>query len=41
MSWFLAALAGLPRDCPCPRAMLRYRREGILGEDWQSWIGKL
>jgi 5'-methylthioadenosine phosphorylase len=36
----LAELAELPRDCPCPRAMLRYRREGILGEDWHTWIGE-
>lgn len=37
----LAALAALPKDCPCPRAMLRYRREGVLGEDWHSWIGDI
>ncbi|MFH1069412.1 MAG: MTAP family purine nucleoside phosphorylase [Candidatus Glassbacteria bacterium] len=25
--------------CPCPQAMLRYRREGRIGEDWHTWIG--
>ena len=37
----LAALAALPRDCPCPRAMLRYRREGVLGDDWHTWMGEV
>ena len=26
------------KDCPCSQAMLRYRREGRIGEDWHSWI---
>ena len=37
----LAALAVLPRDCPCPRAMRRYRREGVLGDDWHTWLGEV
>lgn len=35
----LAQLHFMPRDCQCGHAMLRYRREGILGEDWHGWIG--
>ena len=33
---------GLPdeRNCPCALAMESYRREGLIGEDWRSWIGK-
>ncbi|MBW7996272.1 MAG: MTAP family purine nucleoside phosphorylase [Candidatus Glassbacteria bacterium] len=27
------------RQCPCSQAMLRYRREGRVGEDWHGWIG--
>jgi 5'-methylthioadenosine phosphorylase len=29
---------GAERNCPCPQAMLRYRREGRIGEDWHTWI---
>jgi 5'-methylthioadenosine phosphorylase len=35
----LADLAKMPRDCNCSQAMRRYREEGILGEDWRTWIG--
>jgi 5'-methylthioadenosine phosphorylase len=28
------------RDCPCSQAMLRYRRQGRVGEDWREWIGR-
>ncbi len=28
------------RQCPCALAMERYRREGRIGEDWHTWIGK-
>ncbi len=28
------------RDCPCSQAMLRYRRQGRVGEDWRKWVGK-
>ncbi|MBP7867540.1 MAG: MTAP family purine nucleoside phosphorylase [Acidobacteria bacterium] len=35
----LARLAVLPGRCICRQAMLRYRREGVLGEDWREWVG--
>lgn len=28
------------RKCPCGLAMERYRREGRIGEDWRTWVGK-
>jgi 5'-methylthioadenosine phosphorylase len=28
------------RNCPCARAMERYRRAGRIEEDWHTWIGK-
>jgi 5'-methylthioadenosine phosphorylase len=28
------------RNCPCRLTMERYRREGRIGEDWHTWIGK-
>ena len=28
------------RQCACALAMERYRREGRIGEDWHTWIGK-
>jgi 5'-methylthioadenosine phosphorylase len=27
------------RDCPCSQAMLRYRRQDRIGDDWHEWIG--
>lgn len=37
----LALRDNLPRErnCPCSQAMLRYRRQGRIGDDWRSWIG--
>lgn len=29
---------GVKRDSPCARSMERYRRAGILPEDWHEWI---
>ena len=26
------------RECPCSRAMARYRRRGDIGGDWRRWI---
>lgn len=26
------------RDCSCKKAMLRYKKAGIIGEDWKKWI---
>lgn len=26
------------RDCPCSQAMLRYRRQGRVGDNWRQWI---
>lgn len=34
----LAGVASSPRDCHCGDAMLRYRREGVLGDDWRGWL---
>lgn len=36
----LVALSARPRRCPCPHAMLRYRREGILSDDWHTWLSQ-
>jgi 5'-methylthioadenosine phosphorylase len=27
-----------PRACQCQNAMLRYRKQGTIGEDWRKWI---
>jgi 5'-methylthioadenosine phosphorylase len=27
-------------DCPCAHAMDEYRKQGRIGEDWHTWIGK-
>jgi 5'-methylthioadenosine phosphorylase len=27
------------RDCPCKDAMLRYKKQGHIGEDWHTWVG--
>lgn len=32
-------LAGRERDCPCASAMLRYKKNGIIGDDWRTWLG--
>lgn len=36
----LNALLNSPptRDCPCCRAMERYRKRGDIGDDWHGWI---
>jgi 5'-methylthioadenosine phosphorylase len=26
------------RYCSCPQAMLRYKKQGIIGEDWHDWV---
>ncbi len=26
------------RNCPCAQAMLRYRRQGRIGDNWREWI---
>lgn len=31
-------LEGVTRDSPCARSMERYRRAGILPEDWHEWV---
>jgi 5'-methylthioadenosine phosphorylase len=35
-----AALGGLDGDraCDCRRAMQRYRDEGVIGDDWRTWV---
>jgi 5'-methylthioadenosine phosphorylase len=30
----------LERRCPCGLAMERYRKEGRIGTDWHTWLGK-
>lgn len=27
-------------DCPCSRAMERYRKRGDIGEDWHTWVSR-
>ena len=32
------ALAGKKRDCPCSVSMERYRRRGVIGSDFRTWV---
>lgn len=32
------AIENLQRGCCCKDAMLRYKKDGIIAEDWRSWI---
>ncbi len=32
------ALAGRKRDCPCAVSMERYRRSGVIGPDFRTWV---
>lgn len=34
----VSSLAGTERNCPCASAMLRYKKNGIIGDDWRTWI---
>lgn len=34
------ALAGKERDCPCSVSMERYRRRGIIGDDFRKWVSR-
>ncbi|MFQ5672890.1 MAG: MTAP family purine nucleoside phosphorylase [Nitrospinales bacterium] len=34
-------LAEKARACNCKDAMLRYKKKGVLGADWRSWIGEV
>jgi 5'-methylthioadenosine phosphorylase len=34
------AHASLLEGCQCQRAMERYRKQGILGEDWHEWLSR-
>jgi len=34
----LKVVRSQPRDCQCKSAMLRYRTQGIITEDWRKWI---
>ncbi|MBI5816317.1 MAG: MTAP family purine nucleoside phosphorylase [Nitrospinae bacterium] len=34
----LTAAAGMPRECGCKDAMLRYKKRGDLPENWREWI---
>lgn len=32
------AISGVPRTCECKDAMLRYRRKGVISDDFHTWI---
>lgn len=34
----VATLSNTTRNCPCASAMLRYKKNGIIGDDWHTWI---
>ncbi len=34
----LMAAEGLPRDCPCAFSMERYRKKGLIGDDFREWV---
>lgn len=34
-------LANAGRTCPCPHSMDRYIRQGLITEDWRTWIPRL
>ncbi|MDD5761902.1 MAG: MTAP family purine nucleoside phosphorylase [bacterium] len=34
------AVAGEERDCPCAVSMERYRKRGVIGPDFRSWISR-
>jgi len=34
----LIYLNGLDRDCHCKDSMSRYKQQGIIGDDWHTWI---
>ena len=34
------ALSGKERDCPCAVSMERYRRKGIIGDDFRTWVAR-
>lgn len=33
-------LAGKDRDCPCSASMERYRRAGVIGPDFRTWVSR-
>ncbi|MBI4384605.1 MAG: hypothetical protein HY579_11290 [Nitrospinae bacterium] len=32
-------LLEMERTCHCKDAMLRYKKSGLIGDDWHSWLG--
>lgn len=32
------SLSGKKRDCPCAVSMERYRRRGVIGDDFRTWV---
>jgi 5'-methylthioadenosine phosphorylase len=36
--YLIDKLADAPYYCPCPDAMLRYKKRGIIGDDFREWI---
>jgi hypothetical protein len=36
--YLIDKLADAPYHCPCPDAMLRYKKRGVIGDDFREWI---
>jgi 5'-methylthioadenosine phosphorylase len=36
--YLIAKLAEAPYYCPCPDSMLRYKKRGVIGDDFREWI---
>jgi 5'-methylthioadenosine phosphorylase len=36
--YLINKLADAPYHCPCPDAMLRYKKRGVIGDDFREWI---
>jgi 5'-methylthioadenosine phosphorylase len=34
------SLSGNERDCPCAVSMERYRRRGVIGDDFRKWVSR-
>ncbi|MDH4099679.1 MAG: MTAP family purine nucleoside phosphorylase [Nitrospirota bacterium] len=34
----ILSLSAVEKGCPCASAMLRYKKNGIIGDDWRRWI---
>lgn len=36
--YLIDKLADAPYHCPCPDSMLRYKKRGVIGDDFREWI---